>query len=458
MTVAVPGEAGLANLGEYAGVGLEGYTPGGGLSVPRLTISGPKGAFVHSKSKMEFKNIHIIALSIVQQRIMWHKEQRDDVKAPQCRSSDAITGFPNVDTKMPRGYDFPWNESNFDPQGARGGYGIETTTGQPTLPCGSCMFKEWVNKKTRCAQVLSMAVLFYDENGQWSPAIIGFKGAAFSPTREFIDGFARAGTPMFHQMTSVSLTQMNRGTVTYAVPVFTKYSVTDAKDFPEYAIQAQQMAAYLRQVPRPFSDDDEDEDDVDLAAKAANKVPLTNPTFLQSSITVEQPVQNPQVIDHVPAEPQYVAPAPEAVQPAPVPPQQPAAPVVTPPPAPAPVAPPAPEPVAPPAPQPVATPAPEPVAPPAPQAVVTPPPPPVAAPVPPPAVPVAAPEPVAAPTPPAPPVPAAAVATPPPPPVAAPAPPPVAAPSAPPVPTAAPEAVVGANMPTPAADDDDLPF
>lgn len=396
--VAVPDQTGtgVASMTDYGNLGLEDVTAAD-LSMPRLNIIGRDAQFEHSATKMRYTELNVILLAQVKQRVMWHEDVDENYKSPQCRSTDFINGFPNIDPRAPAGRAFPWNEGNFDPTaGAEGRYLPEITAdaGRPALPCASCKFKDWENKKTRCKEQHVYPLLFQEQDGSWSPAVMTIQGSGIKNSRLYVQSFATQKLLLFSAYTRLTLTPASRGSVHYAIPEFSKLSNTDPASFDEWAVQTRSMRDFLRAYPIK-------RDDENAAPAASNIHGTSTPTYVpvpgaaptaapQAQViehepqpTQAQPAPAPMPVQTAPAQPVAMpapTPAPQQAQPVPMPAPavQPPAPAVQPqvaapmpaPQAPAVQAPVAPQPVAPPAvPAPVAAPQPQapPIAAPAPQ-------------------------------------------------------------------------------------------
>jgi hypothetical protein len=343
MTVEATGGAEVVPYtGSMEGAGLEDVSASD-LSVPRINIIGKTATFQNSQTKEEFKELRCVLISQVKQRVMFNKEPDEKYKRPQCRSTDHVIGFPNVDPKAPTsngGYGFPWSEGNFDPAaGAAGRYLPEVfeQTGLPALPCESCKFKDWENGKTRCKEQHVYPLFYQDADGFWTPAILTIKGSGIKASKTYVGGFATSRQPLFTVITSITLTPASRGSVDYAVPVFRKVGGSDPANYEEYFNSTKTMRDYLRRFPTAYSDDDAEVTTTEYVPVPNTWPPATGATIEHApAATVPVPVPTPAA---------HAAPVAPPAAPAPLPPPPPAA--VIPPPPPAPVLPPPPPPAPP---------------------------------------------------------------------------------------------------------------
>lgn len=321
MTLATTGGGTVARSNNPAEgiVGLEDVEDGD-LVVPRLNISHKTGKFVNSVTGEEYDELHVIMFAQVRQRVMWDSEVDENYKSPQCKSPDFDHGFPNVDPKAPAEKLFPWKEGNFDvAAGKEGRYdlAILNETGLPSLPCASCKFKEWENKKTRCKEQHVYPLLYSDGNGNWAPAILTVQGSSVKGSKAYVSGFVTLRAALYTNMTKLTLTRMSRGSVDYAVINFTRETATDVGFHGEYATQARAMRDYLRRLPAKREETDESVE----PSSNVNVPPPASPTVVDVPVPVQVPVP-----EAAPAPPVVVAPAPAPA----APPAQPAAPPVQP--------------------------------------------------------------------------------------------------------------------------------
>lgn len=336
----------MVGYGEYGNVGLEDVTAAD-LVLPRLNIDNKKNMFVNSVTKAEYDEVEVILLAQVKQRVMWPPDVDESPNPmPQCKSTDFVHGFPNVDPKAPFDKLFPWAESSFQPEaGAAGQYEVELSAevGLPALPCEKCAFQKWVNKKTRCQEQHTFPLLMNEgsaEDQHWAPAILTLKGSGIQPSKTYVSGFATSQTLLFSTTTMIKLDQRSRGTVNYSVPIIRKGNPTDPTMFGEYAASARGMRENLRRPPTKRDD-----------SAAAAPQPIQNQNAAPVQVAPPAPAPAPaQVIDAQPApvvqqpvaQPQQPAPLAQPVQPVqqvappqPAPVQQVAPPVQAAPPAPA---------------------------------------------------------------------------------------------------------------------------
>ncbi len=350
MTVTVPGqEAPTSEVvpynGDISGLGLEDVTTSD-LSIPRMNIIGKRAVFQNTQTKEEFPELETVLISMVKQRVMFHKDLDMNYKRPQCRSTDHEVGFPNVDPKAPVERQFPWADGNFEPTAGQQGLYLPQVieeTGLPGLPCDKCKFKDWEGGKTRCKEQHVYPLFYRDSEGVWMPAVLTIQGSGIKPSKTYVAGFKTSNQPLFTVITHLSLTPASKGSVDYAVPVFRKVGGSDPANYEDYTANVHEMRGYLRRWPTKRDDDDEAVTDSDGNSNSgpSGYVPLPGavaaaPAIQQAEVVppAAAPAATPEPAAKPAAAPSLTPPAPSL--PAPTPP---VAPVATPAPAAAPAAP-----------------------------------------------------------------------------------------------------------------------
>jgi hypothetical protein len=264
MTVA-PGTDVAAHNPNSAGAGIEGLedVEVSDVMLPRLQLDHKKALFRDNLSKVEYPELDLIILGLIKQRIMWRDETEDKEK-PLCKSPDHAHGFPNVRDDTPKDKQFPWGTSNFNPADFPPG-GPTSINGLVTLPCDSCIFKEWDKpgwKIPPCTEQHTYAVLYNSNPGEgnepnWVSALLTFQKTGIKASKSYISSFVQAGQPMFTVRTRITLTAVSRGTVDYAVPTFYRKDPTDSSEWPNFGDSFRSIRTFVRQPPRS-QDDDED--------------------------------------------------------------------------------------------------------------------------------------------------------------------------------------------------------
>lgn len=316
MTV-VPTEGGGAVAAydpDLAATGLEDIGVGD-VIIPRLTIKHNDGLFEDNLSKATFGTLKVVLLGLVKQRIMWDDEV-DEGDKPKCKSPDFEHGFPNNDPTVRADKQFPWAQSNFDPANFPAESGLN---GLVTLPCASCIFKEWDKgdwKQPPCNEQHTFPLLYSPDEGEsWQPALLTVQRTGIKPSRQYISSFAQAKTPMFTVFTEISLTQQSRGTVRYCVPTFKRSETTDRNAWGTFAEQYRQIRDFIRQPPRR---QEEDEGTPVAPDENVNAVPAA-PAPAAAPAPTPAPPAAPPAAPAPPAPPAPpAAPAPAAAVPAPV--------------------------------------------------------------------------------------------------------------------------------------------
>lgn len=232
------------------------------VMLPRLQLIHKEALFRDNLSKTDYPELELIILGMIKQRIMWRSETEDKEK-PLCKSPDHSHGFPNVRDDVPKDKQFPWAASNFNPADFPPG-GPTSLNGLVTLPCDSCIFKEWDKpgwKVPPCAEQHTYAVLYNQNPGgdeeNWVSALLTFQKTGIKASKQYISSFVQSSQPMFTVRTKVTLNAVSRGTVDYAVPTFRRMEPTDSSEWPNYGEQLRTIRDFIRQPPRS-QDDDED--------------------------------------------------------------------------------------------------------------------------------------------------------------------------------------------------------
>jgi hypothetical protein len=251
----------------------------GDIVIPRLNIVHKDGRFIDNLSKAEFDELDCILLGLVKQRIFWH-DDTDDGDRPLCKSPDFDHGFPNVSEETPKDKRFPWDKSNFNPTDFPPG-GPTSLNGLVTLPCASCVFKEWEKgdwKVPPCAEQHTYPLLYNsgtESEPIWTAAILTFQKTGIKPSRSYISSFAQSNTPMFTARTKITLSVLKRGTVEYSVPTFRKVGQTDSDLWGQYGDQYRSIRSFLRNPPRPTDDEYTPPEGFDNANTPAPSTPAT---------------------------------------------------------------------------------------------------------------------------------------------------------------------------------------
>ena len=289
--------------------------------IPRLNIVHAEAVFQNNLTKEKFQTLDVIVLGLIKQRIMWD-DVVDEGDKPMCKSPDFEHGFPNVNPATPEKKRFPWHESNFDPANFPAAQGINNLV---TLPCDSCVFKEWGADKTPppCTEQHTYSLLYDaagdNEEPRMVPALLTLQRTGIKPSRAFISGFSQSRSPFFSAYTRISLTAQKRGSVIYSVPTLSKVGVTDAREWQGYSEQAKGIREIIRSAPRAGDDAPvQPSDNTNTAPTPAAPAPAAPPAA-PAAAPVAAPVQQA---------PEAGTSAPVAPAPAPAAPVTPAAPPV----------------------------------------------------------------------------------------------------------------------------------
>lgn len=240
-----------------AAEGLEDFDFESDSVMPRLKIIGKDAEFEDNLTGERYPEITVILLGLVKQRILWPEDVTSDSK-PLCRSNNFTEGEPYI-------RDFPWKASGF-PEPERG---VESIT----LACNDCALKEWgSNPKGStpwCSEQHTYPLLLQTEVG-WLPAILTLQRSGIKASKAYTTAFARSKTPLYTQVTRITLQAMKQGTVDYAVPTLIKTAPTDPAHHAEYAQQYRTIRAFL-QSPRAF----EEQESSGSSSPASSTAPAT---------------------------------------------------------------------------------------------------------------------------------------------------------------------------------------
>lgn len=269
-------------LAEY-GTGLEDISAED-VQIPRITINHGSGVFKDRLTGEEFAEMHGILLGMVKQRVMWHPEISENSDGrPQCKSSDAQTGYPNMDG--PRLEDkFPWDEALLDPNSMP----IDEHN-RITIACATCPFAKWGEKKPgkttstppRCSERHTYPIMYTTDPGQPidRAGIFSVQRSGIKDSKTFLAGFVQSKMPLFSAYVNISLDRKKRGMVDYAIAKFKKTGAVDQKDWPDYAKEYNSIREFLRQPPRFDGDDDGG----DTVTGSAARMPVNNGANQQAS-------------------------------------------------------------------------------------------------------------------------------------------------------------------------------
>lgn len=230
----------------------------GGVALPRLTLKHADRVFKAGDTNEEYPKLVGVILGMVRQRVMWNPEVGEDKARPQCKSSDGLTGYPNVRDK---GSDdeFPWDEFPLNEAQAP-----KDEHGRPVLSCKGCPFSEWgKDKKGKavpppCKERFSFPIVYnrdMDPTGPFDAAgVFSVQGSGIKPARTYLSAFKVGRQPVFSAVTEVGLLAASRGSVQYSIPEFKRVGNSDVSDWADYAAQYEEVRAYLRAAPRPEDD------------------------------------------------------------------------------------------------------------------------------------------------------------------------------------------------------------
>lgn len=202
------------------------------MAVPRLTIDHDNAVLVDSLTNEQYGELKCVLLGLVKQRILWDVDVESN-DHPLCKSYDFTTGQPDAAA-------FPWKESGFK----RDDFDADA----PQLDCGSCALKDWDSHPQRntpwCAEQYVMPLVMETTDG-YAPAIFTVQRSGMKPAKAYITGFARAKTPLYTVVTTVSLDAQKRGSVKFATPKFVKGDATPQESWAEFADQYRRIREFV---------------------------------------------------------------------------------------------------------------------------------------------------------------------------------------------------------------------
>lgn len=313
---------------------------GGDMVSPRFAIDHNKGVWISSLTNAEYSAFTAILLCRVKGRIMW-KDKLEDKSDPQCRSNNFHLGFPNRNPKSKPADLFRWEQSVFDPADFPPDL---AHNGLSVLPCDNCDFKNWHGEdKPLCKEQWTFAALIFlatpaAPEGEWSPALLTIQGTGLSSIRPYISTFIQTSSPLFTQMTAVTLKEDKKAGNTYYIPVFSPAAATDNQDWPVYGAKCEAFVSFLKQDPRPYEREDTNTPAVAPTPEAAPQPEITAapepappaPPIAEPQAPPAPPVSTPPVAPATPPPAQAAPTAPAVAAPAPA---SPAPAVAAPPPA-----------------------------------------------------------------------------------------------------------------------------
>lgn len=287
-------------LDEY-GTGLEDISPDE-VAIPRITINHADGVFKDRLTGEEFPVMNGILLGMIRQRVMWHPEISENGDGrPQCKSSDAVTGYPNMEG--PRQEDkFPWEDAKgLDPNVLP-----RDESGRITIACATCPFAKWGDKKPgattspppRCSERHTYPIMYTTDAGQPidRAGIFSVQRSGIKDSKTFLAGFVQAKRPVFSSYAEISLERKKRGMVNYAIAKFKKTGPVPEEDWPKYAQELAGIREFLRQPPRFNSDEDGDAGG-DTVTGQATRMPVntagTAGATVQGTVVQEAPPPAP---------------------------------------------------------------------------------------------------------------------------------------------------------------------
>lgn len=240
----------MSTTEDYSDLGLEDVSAS--ESAPRLRISHRDGRYINTQTGEEYETFTGIPLGVIRGRVMFPKEI--DVSGngkPLCKSPDAITGFPNINPKLPADKRFDWEGSGYNeaevPLDARGH--------MPIL-CEACAYSNWHDKTPPpCAEQWTVPMVYprqIENSDQWdwdNLILVTFQKSSMTPAKRYASSFKQTRQPMFSAQVTLGLDIKTRGSVVYAESTFTRGPDVPQEHWPRYADLYRSFRDYLHEPP-----------------------------------------------------------------------------------------------------------------------------------------------------------------------------------------------------------------
>lgn len=241
-----------ATVDEDVVPGLEDFDPQE-LRIPAVRLNGKNATFVDTLTDIEMPEIEVVILGLNRQRVLWAPEMSPESKGPLCRSLEGATGTPDLDN-------FPWKAAKLTPrlfitteEDPDSGVPVKTLTNK--IPCAECNLKEWeTNPKGTgtpwCNEQYVFGILLKreTEDGEelWTPGILPISRSGIKNANKYMMVYKMSQAPPFVDFTRLTLKQMTRGSVDYAVPEFHRLGKTDKADRAFYTQSHYQIRNFLQ--------------------------------------------------------------------------------------------------------------------------------------------------------------------------------------------------------------------
>lgn len=247
------------NNASTVATGLEDLDPNE-IAIPRIRVEHAKGVFIDSLTGEEFPTMYGVLLGMVRQRVMWAKEVVDGGR-PQCKSSDAITGFPNMegpdaDSK------FPWAASGLAPEAQP-----TDEHGRIVIACNTCPFAQWGPRKANgksdpppCKERFTFPIMYSTKEGGVvdRAGIVSFQGSGIKPSKDYMASFVRSSKSLYTAITEISLDMQKKGMVVFSTPRYKRIGDTAESEHEAWKEEMAQLRDFLRRAPRFNGEDDGD--------------------------------------------------------------------------------------------------------------------------------------------------------------------------------------------------------
>lgn len=286
------------------------------LPILKLAHKDPEWGFENSLTNEISKELNVIVLGVVKQRILWPPDPGAEGEGPICRSYDFAHGIPDPEK---------WLAIVEKPRtGHPSGFARDLIEAGGPLECGSCPLKEWdthpKGAKPWCDEQWTVPLMLIGDDGSLSPTLISFSRTAIKPIKNYVTAFATQNKPMYVAITKLVATQQFKGTNPYTVPKFVKVGDSDPGAWPYFSSQLNGIRQFIT-TPRQRR---EDAAVSPAAAPAPAPAPVSTPTAAAPTVIVPPATPQPaaeasvavtEVMETPPtqrAQPVAAAPAPEA--------------------------------------------------------------------------------------------------------------------------------------------------
>lgn len=279
------------------------------MQVPRLGIKHKERLFRDPFTGEDLEPpIKVVMLTMVSQRLLWHVDLGEKGELPLCKSPDGESGYPTPSDVLPRGKDFPWETSGFDPNDWPPG-----ANGMPQLPCTNCGLAKWgshpLGKKPYCNEQYTFPLMFHPGGREdiLVPALFTVQRTGLKEADRILTKFSAMRAPLYTEVTIIDLRQESKGGNLYCVPTFRSEGPTPPDSWPDFRKNALIIRDVIRRPPMAPDEDAEATVTVDAPPSDAPTSPAPTPTTPAARPAAETAAPAPAMSQ--PASTQSAAPA-----------------------------------------------------------------------------------------------------------------------------------------------------